>query len=312
MKKKIKICIFGIIGFFLTLKFIGILLDNEVERAIYQEYLRDENGIIKKGSPRIYKNSHQQSLVFLIGHMDTPQKFYEIYDIVKKDDNLDLYIPNIPFHSTNIENATKLDNSIVSDYIESFLNNLSKEYKKVTVVALSYSGLIMAKLLSEGRVPSNIDVTLYSPAVYIKNNNWINYWSTYLLPKIFREYYNYDLPPILPTGFPVYESGDEKARLNLATEVKFRYRIFRALRKLFELDRETRGVLTKIKQPFKILMARDDNRVPHDKLKAECTENTFCEFISFPSGKHVLHFGDMKERFYKTVSDIALYKKGKE
>jgi|GEM_PF-2701585 len=291
--------------FFALLKAIGWLLDKEVERAIHQEYARNKAGIIKIAEPKSYQNNHDKALVFLMGHMDTPQKFYELYEKAQKEDTFDVHIPNLPFHSKTIEIGKNLDNKIVETYIQKFLKDKADNYKKVTVVALSYSGLIMAKLLSEGKIPSNIKVVLYSPSVYIKNNNALNYWSTYILPKIFREYYNYDFPPLLPTGFPVYESGDNEARTNLATEVKFRYRIFSALRKLFELDRETRGVLTKIKQPFKILMAKDDNRVPHDKLKAECTENTFCEFISFPSGRHVLHFGGMKDKFYEIISKNA-------
>lgn len=295
--------------FFLTLKFIGILLDNEVERAIHQEYLRNENGVIEKGSPKTYKAQHQNCLVLLIGHMDTPQKFYEIYEKAKAEDKFDIYLPNLPFHSTTIEEGTKLDNKVVSAYLENFLKDLSSKYEKVTVVALSYSGLIMAKLLSEEKIPLNIDVVLYSPAIYLKNNNFLNYWSTYLLPGIFREYYNYDLPPILPTGFPVYESGDGVARKDIANEVKFRYRIFRALRVLFELDRQTKGVINKIKRPFKILMAKDDNRVPHDKLREECNKNSNCEFISFSSGKHAIHFGALKEKFYTTLSNISLSRK---
>jgi len=305
MNKKIKIWIISIIGFFVILKLIGVLLDKEVERSIHQEYLRDEKGVIKKASPKIYTNQHQNCLVLLIGHMDTPQKFYDIFEKSKEDDQVDIYIPNLPFHSTTIEEGTKLDNEVVATYLETFLNDLSGKYEKVTVVALSYSGLVMAKMLSENKIPLNIDVVLYSPALYLKNNNWLNYWSTYILPRFFREYYNYDFPPIFPTGFPVYESGDDVARENIANAVKFRYRIFRALRVLFELDRQTKGVINRINRTFKILMAKDDNRVPHDKLQEECKNNDNCEFISFPAGKHSIHFGALKEKFYKTISSIA-------
>lgn len=304
VNKKIK-WLFYVFLFFLILRSIGWLLDKEVERAIHQEYARNKDGIIKIAEPKSYQNNHDKALVLLMGHMDTPQKFYEIYEMAKKENSFDVYVPNFPFHSKTIEIGKNLDNKIVQDYIENFVADLSSKYKQVTVVALSYSGLIMANLLSKNKIPLNINSILYSPAIYMKNNTFLNYWATYLLPRFFREYYNYDFSPLLPTGFPVYESGDTKARSMLETEIGFRYRIFRALRTLFELDRETVGVLTKINRPFKILMAKDDNRIPYDKIKEKCDNNKYCEFISFPSGKHIIHFGFLKNKFYEIISKNA-------
>jgi esterase/lipase len=288
------------------IKPIGWLLDKEAERAVEQEYVKNDEGIIKIAIPKSFENGHNKALVLIPGHMETPHTYYELFEKAKQQDAFDIYLPNIPYHTQTLQKARELDNEVVLNYFEQYIRDFSNKYKKITVVAFSYGGLIFANLLKENKIPKNVEVILYAPAIYIKANSDLNYQATYWLPLLFRNYYNYDLPPFLPTAYPVYESGDEMAKDRLENEVGFRYRVFEAIHEMFVLDRNSEEIIKNISTPFKLLIAKDDNRIPYEKLKDECASNDKCEFISFSSGKHVIHYGKRKDEFLQTISNISL------
>jgi esterase/lipase len=73
---------------------------------------------------------------------------------------------------------------------------------------------------------------------------------------------------------------------------------------MFDLDGDTRGVIKRINTPFSVLIAEDDNRVDYKKVHEEYSQNKQCHFISFASGKHVIHYGKNKDTFFDNLSEI--------
>ena len=302
-KWKILLWIFSV---FSIIKLIGIILDFEAERVVDQLYIENSKGIIRDGSGLTHQKGHKQALVLITGHLETPRVYQDIFDMGQSLDKFDIYAPVTPYHARNLQAAGKFDNKVIYNHFKSYIQKLSKKYDSLTVVGFSYGGLVLSNLLKNKDLPSNIRPILYAPAIYISTNTRFGYYSAVAYKALFRDYCNYDIPPVFSCGFPVYESGDEIARADLEDEISLRYRVIPAIIEMYDLDDNSRNNLKEIETPFKIVMSTDDNRVSYKNLKSDCDKNSLCSMKTFPSGKHVLHFGKWEKDFFNFLKEETI------
>lgn len=296
--------IFLLSCFLLFLYIIFSLLDLEAERVVWQLYSRS-NGIINGAEDIAYENNHKKALIFIHGHMETAGIWRDMVEKSRALDKFDAHALLLPYHGRDLKTATKLDNEIIYKYLKQSIQYLSKKYDSITVVGLSYGGLLLAKLAKNNDIPTKVNVVLYSPATHIISNDILGFCKVFFYTKLFRTYCNYEN---LGCGYPVYESTDEGGRKFLEKEINLRYRVMPAILAMYNLDRETRGVIEKIKRPFFIIAAKDDNRVNYPTIMNECRSNKQCKEISFLSGKHMIHYGKHREEFFKILQKIVTNK----
>lgn len=292
--------LFLIAGLFFYIS--GKLLDKEAERVIQQLYVRDSNGVIKGVESITIKKNNANALVLVHGFLETPDTFRELINEVSQKTTLDIYAPLLPFHGRNLQTAAQLDNQTVLDYLQGYLGGLSKQYKTLTVVGLSYGGALLVDLASKGKLPANVNLVLYAPSIY----GFTDLLSSKIKRGVYGLWRNYCNYPAFGCQFPVYESGDAVAATAIANEINLRYKVNSAVTQLAKLDMENRENLTNLKRPFSLIIAKDDNRVSYEKLKNVCEANkTYCHFYSFPSGKHVIHMGANKEAFTNLIIQLT-------
>lgn len=282
---------------FLLVAFIlicGKLLDLEAERVVSQLYSRDNNGIIKGLEPIVVNNHHKKALMIVHGFLESPANFSELISDIKNKIPMDIYVPLLPYHGRNLEKSIPFDNKVIVHYIKSYIDMLSKKYQSVTIMGLSYGGSVLTAIASQEKLPKNVHLILYSPAIFLKSNTAFTRFEIRFY-RLWRNYCNY---PTLGCNFPSYESVDETAKPTLEAEKTLRYKVIPAVLQLYALDLQNRDRLSQLAIPFSLIVAEDDNRVFYEKLKNACDENKkFCHFYSFPSGRHIIHWGKNKKAF---------------
>ena len=167
---------------------------------------------------------------------------------------------------------------------------------------MSYGGALLTTLVNAQRVPKNVELILYAPAFYITLNTAFNRLELQLYGS-WRKYCDYK---ILGCGQPNYSSGDETAKPMFDKQKSPPYLIMPALIELFEFDTDNRDKLATIKRPFSLIIAKDDNRVSYTEQKAICERNPpYCHLYTFPSGKHLIHWGAQKKQFEDLLVKLA-------
>jgi esterase/lipase len=290
----------------IALRVVGFFLDQEAERTIGQLFELDADGIIKGAEAKSYQNNHKRALALIHGHMETPGIWEEIFDKGKSLDSFDIYTLLMPYHGKTLQIAKELNNQVVYEHFKTQIAALAKKYEKITVVGLSYGGLQLAILAKNNDLPENVNVVLYGPATHILTNDFLGLLTARFYQFGFRDYCNYDHPPLFPCKYPVLESGDDMAQETLKKEISLRYRVIPAIAEMYVLDNASRGVIKNIKRSFSILIAKDDNRVNYEIIKEECSQNSHCSLTTFPSGKHVIHYGKWKNEWFKGIVERTL------
>lgn len=291
-------CVFVFLLFFLAL---GKMLDLEAERVVHQLYQRNSDGIIKGLETIEIKNGNKEAIVFLHGFLETPEAFHEVAYDKKWNGAFDIYVPLSPFHGRDLKAASKFNNKIIAEKISKYIKNIASQYERVTIVGFSYGGGLLVRMIKNKMLPDNASFVLYAPAVYIKSNHlWgnVKLW----LYALWRNYSNYEL---LKTGFPVYQSGDMKARAFIEQEKNLRYQVMSALKQMYANDDQNREYISHMDHPFHIIIAEDDNRVSYKDLKRVCDQNKLCTLHTFPSGRHLVHHGEHKDEITKLFFDLA-------
>jgi esterase/lipase len=300
--KKKSIVLFCILFLFSFIYFVGFVLDLEAERVVHQLYARDVKGIII-GNQSIEKKDLNQknALVLFHGFLDSPHVYHEVIEQLEKSKQFDIYAPLLPYHARNLESAARLKNTDIADEIERKILQLSKHYSCVTVVGHSYSANILIQLAYEKKLPQNINLVLYAPALYIQNNTPINHIRNHIYG-LWRNYCNYEL-----LGCEVSpNSGDKYSQLKLYSEKNLKYRVVTAVHELFELDNQQRNHLKQLDLNFSVIIAKNDNRVTYYKIANECKLNQkHCQLIAFEDGKHSLHYGKHQRDFVQLIEKIA-------
>lgn len=334
MKKKIIILTLTILTIGL-LKILGINLDKEAEMRSEKMYAYNKNdfrllskpttkskvqgesapqfssavefekkSIIKGAESIIIKNkdnAESSVIIFIHGFASSPAAFSSLIKDIKTKTKSDIYAPLLPFHGRNLQTLTKLDNQILLNYLDNLLQHLAKTYKNVTVVSLSFSGALTAKLAFDNKIPNNVKIILYSPAFYIKSNN-LPKRSIAKIYSYWRNYCNYNL---LGCGYPSYSSADAYAKPEFAKEKSFKYVNLKSLLTMYKFDSQNQSILSLISRHYDIIIAADDNRVSYDRIKFMCNKNSkYCHLHSFKSGKHMIHWGKNKEKFINTILQI--------
>lgn len=283
----------------LVIMLTGLILDNEAERLIDQLYLRDSNGVIY-GANSIYptKVKHPKALVFIHGFADTPQVFHQLIQDLTPNLHADIYAPLLPFHGRNLKQLKNLNNTAVEHFIQAELNQLSQHYQEVYVVAHSYAGTLLSRLIVQRKLTANIHAILYAPAIFIQLNTPIHSFKNHLYT-LWRNYCNY---AILGCSRAFRASDDERAQMG---EISLQYKVVPAIHRLFELDRKSRTNISQIKQPFYLIIAKDDSRVESKQVTDNCKKNKpYCQLILLDQGKHMPHYGKNKARFERLLISI--------
>ncbi len=282
----------------------GRLLDSQAEHAVEQLYVRDQQGVIEGLQPIVLANRSKRALVLLHGFLDSPAVYSDIVDNIKNRLHVDIYVPLLPFHARNLEAASQFDNQEIINYVKQYINDLSKKYQTLTIVGLSYGGLILVDLIRTNELPKNVNLILYAPAVFITTNTLVGrlkaeaygYW---------RKYCDY---AFLGCRFPSYESADESARPMFDKERTLRHSVMPAILQLYKLDLENRKEFDHINRPYNLIIAADDNRVDFAKQKAACDANRkYCRLYAFASGKHLIHWGENRDAFEELLIRLSRY-----
>ena len=283
--------------------FLGYVLDLEAERLVHQLYARDQQGIIV-GNQSIKKvgiESHRAIILFH-GFLDSPHVFQEVIEKLEKTHEIDIYAPLLPYHAKDLETASQLNNAKVLDAMQKAIEDIAKKYPCVTVVGHSYSGALLIKLAHEGKLPKNIHLVLYSPALFIKINTPINQVRNHIYG-LWRNYCNYEL---FGCQFNP-QSGDEFSQNKLYSEKNLKYRVVSAVNQLFDMDVQQREHLKQLNINFSIIIAKNDNRVSYQDIAKQCALNKLhCEMLAFEDGKHMLHYGKHQDDFINFIHQITL------
>jgi len=281
----------------------GKILDWQAEQIVEKLYPRDQQGIIKGLESISIKRQYSAALLLLHGFGSSPAVFAEMIDTAKKQ-KLDIYAPLLPYHGRNLQTFAQLDNEEVVQYAADDIYKLSRQYSQVTVLGFSYSGAILIELLKRNLIPTNVQIILYAPGVYIKGNNTngdllLNTYSAW------RDYCNY---PALGCDMRSNASGDDNAKEYFMNEKSFGYVVTPAVKQLYKMDSDNRNYLSKIQQPFYLIMARDDNRISYEEVAKACKNRSNCRLHIFPSGRHYLLLSKYKRDFNGLVTQIATNK----
>lgn len=291
MMKKIIFCLLLCVLF---VGFNGKILDLEAERVIHNLYTRDKEGIINGLQSTALVRGDKNALVLIHGFFESSDTYSMLVDDIKDKVNVDIYAPTMPFQARDLETGAKLNSSLTVKKIKQFLDGLSKKYQSVTVVGFSFGGAILTDLAEKNELPDNVNLVLYAPAVYIKENTLTNRLKARLYG-LWRNYCNY---AFLGCKFPSYDSGDSTARFLLDKEKTLQYKIVPALLEMYKLDLNIRNGFSHIARPYSLIVAIDDNRVSYERQKQDCYLNTqYCHLYSFSSGKHIIHWGANKNSF---------------
>jgi esterase/lipase len=301
-KSKKSLLLYSFLILLMALSFIGYVLDLEAERVVHQLYARDDKGIII-GNQSIEKKGLNQNnaLILFHGFLDSPHVFQEVIEQFEKTKKFDIYAPLLPYHARDLETAASLRNKDVVDEVQQRILQLAKLYPCVTVVGHSYSGDILLQLAYEKKLPQNIYIVLYAPALYITSNTPTNHIRNHIYG-LWRNYCNYEM-----FGCEVSpNSGDELSQLKLYSEKNLKYRVVSAVHELFKLDNKQRKHLKQLDVNFSIIMAKNDNRVAYQEIAKECELNKkYCHLIAFNDGKHMLHYGKHQKDFINVIQQIT-------
>jgi len=299
MKKIIFILL--LITLIIAVPLIGKLLDLEAERVVTQLYQRNADGIILGLGGKKFEHHHDQAVVLIHGFLDSPEVYDEYMTRLKRLDQLDVYVPLLPFHGRDLQAAAHFSNTVISDFLADYIDKIAAAHKTVTVVGHSYGGAQLIFLDQEGRLPENVRIVLYAPAAYIISNTTLGKLKVYAY-SLFRNYCNYES---LGCSYPATSSGDIAARDFLINETNLRYRVVSAIKQLYTFDEQVRDHLEKIARPFFLVIAKDDNRVSYPDLNRACQQNNNCTALVYESGKHVIHAGKHKDDLLKQIVRIA-------
>ncbi len=272
----------------------GLLLDTHAEKISQEMYHRDENGVIDGLQSIAVLQDKKRALIFVHGFADSPASFAELIDDIKHKVNSDIYAPLLPFHGRDLRTLSQFNNKIILDDLDHTINTLAKKYQSLTVVGGSYGGALLTKLMTENKIPSNVHLILYAPGFFIQGNT---YWgrTEVRLYRHWRLYCNYK---ILGCRHPGYQNGDATAAPMFDKERSLQYVVLPAISQLYQFDLENRDALTHIRRPYSVIMAVDDNRISYEQQKMACKLNQpYCHLYSFPSGKHIIHWGANKKKF---------------
>lgn len=302
-KKNIYIVFIILLALFVGVLFVvGYWLDNKAEKRVENMYLRNKDEIIDGLSSIVIKNGHHKALLFVHGFMDSPASFADVVNDIKYKTNRDIYVPLLPFHGRNLSSAAMFNNQIILDDLSNQINKLAKEYDSLTVVGMSYGGALLTALENENKLPDNVQIILYAPGFYITSNNYITRLQAHIY-KSWRKYCDYK---ILGCNFPNYDSGDASAIPMFNKEKSLKYVVIPALLELYKFDLKHRQGLNKIKRPYSLIIAVDDNRVSFQEQKRVCMESPkLCHLYPFESGKHIIHWGANKGKFESLIIELT-------
>ena len=281
--------------------FIGKLLDLEAERVVTQLYERTPDGIILGLGEKSYENHHKKAVILIHGFLESSEVYDDYLEQLKVLDQLDVYVPLLPFHGRDLQSAAHFSNRKISDFLADYIGKIAATHKTVTVVGVSYGGAQLISLDKEGRIPDNARIVLYAPAAYIISNTTSGKLKVYAY-SLFRNYCNYEF---LGCSYPVLDSGDAAAREFLINEKNLRYKVLSAVKQLYALDDQVRDHLAEMNCPYDLIIAKDDNRVSYSDLNRVCQQNDFCTALVYESGKHVIHAGRHKEDLLQHIVRIA-------
>ena len=162
--QKILFITISILLFFLGMIWgISSLLDREAENILNNIYLKDAQGIIEGEGPIEVKRGGKEAFIFIHGFMAYPSGFKETIEVLKNNlPHVDLYAPLLPYHGRGLKEAKKFNNRVIESYVNSFIKDKAEQYDKIYVVASSYAGAILSKLLLEkgGNAPRKLEGSL--------------------------------------------------------------------------------------------------------------------------------------------------------
>jgi len=286
-----------IAGFFIA----GKLLDMEAERLIDQCYPRNKEGIID-GAESFYRiNQKKKALILFHGYLTSPAIFQDLANENGLNNHYDIYAPLLPYCGRDLKACKKLTPQIAMNFMQKKIEGLSKQYESVVVLAFSYSGTCMIKLMKERLVPENCRVVLYSPIIFTSRNTFL--FRGYLfLYSFWRKYCNYE---VMGANLPDYCTGDEEIRSYLEYRISLRYQVLPPLIKIMKLAGEIKRDFFKLERSFSLIAAKNDTVVNFEKIKEACEKNPNAHLHAIMEGKHLCHLGKDKENFKKLLIQIG-------
>ena len=301
-KKKYGVVLFVIIIAISLVKISGKLLDGDAEQHVQRIYSRGNQGVIEGLQSKIVLLGQNRAILFVHGFSDSPAMFADLVDELKTKGNSDIYAPLLPFHGRGLTLMAQLNNNVIIDDLSHTINSLAKRYQSLTVVGMSYGGALLTALVNENKIPENVGLILYAPAFFIKTNTYWGRTEAHVY-SWWRTYCNYK---VLGCTYPGYASGDTTAKHLFDKEKSLQYTVIPALLQVYQFDLDYRKGLGDIHRPYSLIIAVDDNRVSYEEQKAVCEANQpYCHLYSFPSGKHIIHWGANKKKFEKLLIKLT-------
>lgn len=280
---------------------ISNLLDREAESILSNIYLKDEQGIIDGAGPIEVRREGKEAFIFIHGFMAYPSGFKETIEVLhQKRPDVDFYAPLLPYHGRGLREAKKFNNRVIEAYVREFIKDKAQHYDKVYVVASSYAGAILSKLLLEKDFPKNSIPVLQAPALYLTKNTEKNRLKLIGI-SLFKSYCSAKILGCRRTPESVDAVGYEQEVLKPVLGNI----VVPAVKELFAYQVHNQNNLKEIGRPYWIVMAPDDNQVSYDKVKADCDKNKHCHLKIIPSGKHKFHWGAHKEIYWEFLSQLT-------
>jgi pimeloyl-ACP methyl ester carboxylesterase len=284
------------------IKISGKWLDKDAEKYVDQLYPRDAQGVTQGLQTITVIGQHEKTILILHGFFESPADFSDVIQDIKKRVPADIYAPLLPFQGRNLATAALFSAPVVSAYVNSYIDNLALHYKSVIVVGHSFGGALLVNLARQKKLPVNVQLVLYAPAIFIGSNDFAGRVKARVY-NVWRDYCNY---PLLGCRLPNYASGDAAARPYFDEEKTLRYVVAGAIMQLYAMDLTNRAYLPQIDRPYAVIMAEDDNRVSFAEQEKACFANkNFCTLYAFRGGRHFLHWGKNKTAFENLLVKFA-------
>ncbi len=285
--------------FIANIMLIGRLLDKHVEHFVDPISKRDSNGYMEGCESTWVTNNNSSVIMFIhgLGGSSYAGKNQLKFLFTKYKDTVDFYLPTLPNHGISLQDHMKFSVSKTELFLKSEIENLTKNYKHVTIVGQSMGGLIVLNMLDKQTIPKTVNVVLWSPSIFLRDNT-LKTRTQLKAYNLWRNYCDYDS---LGCPYRSFKSVEPEGYDAMYYGRSFQVYVTPHLSTIFNLDLLIRNKIEKISQPLSVHIAKNDNRINVNDLKKALEKNKNISITIYPRGKHAMIFSNQKSKVLANI-----------
>lgn len=282
--KLVAVLLIALLGIFIIYNYFADRLLETIHRSSKPF---DSYGVIIGEEAVEIKRGGDVALIIVHGYTSSPSRFHKFIEFLKTDaKHVDIFAPLLPFHGKGLEEFKSFNNDEIEKFVKKFLDEKSKEYKKIVVIGESYGALVLADILQSTQY-HNATIIFSSPGFFLQANTPMMRAKMYIASKV-MDY--------CPSCYGPYTT-DEYSKVHARYAQKHGVVCFKSFLELLKLDTITSNALSHLQSPFTIIASRDDDVVDINKLENACKQNPKCTPFFVPDGGHFVHWGKYSEKY---------------